>query len=611
LEAVDLRALALQYWNVVLSDCPGLRFIETRNPMLHRVSALLLASLLATSCASLPLGSAPAKGTLSLSLSGLFPAERQVQYLQAGKQAKVTVTGPGLAQPLTVTAPIDGSSAVATLTGIPAGPNRVIEVEAQDDAGASIPGGRFRTTATLQEGANSAVISPATTPRGDVFAKLLADGSALAGTLDAGRIQATIEEIQRVQRVSHFGLIDGVAIANALAANGGNVDALAVSDASFVQKAVALTVSVTGLPGNLPAEVWITDPVSPKQSGVFNGNLTIEPVKPGTWQVYGRAGTMRLGPIPVTPGPGAKAKLDFSRSTETLAPLMTPRAGAASGVLKIDGADRLVVAGGYGPNGADHVIAFDGESWFPLAAPMPVLVTHAAYAVHDNMLWVLGGFTGSGNASDAVQVFDGTTWARLADLPEPSILGSAAFVGDTLIFTGGYQGIVSIGDSNRFTLSAKIHTLDLNAGTGWTEVSALDVPRAGASAAALNGKFYLVGGQSEGLAPLTSIEVFDPISGTTASAAPIPTSRFGGMSWVAGGKLYVAGGVDPLGMGLNHVEAYDPLLDRWEILPPLQTPRAHAAIGQLNGKVVIAGGHDGLFYYGQLSLLDLVEALMP
>ncbi len=577
--------------------------------MLHRISALLLASLLATSCASLPLGSVPATGTLSLSLSGLFPVERQVQYLQAGKQAKLTVTGPGLAQPLTLTAPIDGTSAVATLTGIPAGPNRVIEVEAQDEAGASIPGGRFRTTATLQEGANAAVISPATTPRGDVFAKLLADGSALAASLDAGRIQEKIEEIQRVQRVAHFGLIDGAAIANALAANGGNVDALAVTEASFVQQAVAVTVAIKGLPENLPAEVWVNDPVSPKQTGVFNGNLTIEPVKPGTWQLYGRAGTMRVGPIPVTPG--VKASLDFSRSTQTLAPLTKARAGAAAGVLRIDGVDRLVVAGGYGASGNEIVVAFDGESWSPIAAPMPVLVTHAAYAVHDNMLWVLGGFTVNGNTSNAVQAFDGSAWYTFPNLPEASILGSAAFVGDTLVFTGGYQSIISTDNVNSFILSPRIYALDLTEPSAWSEVGQLEAPRAGASAATLNGKVYLAGGQSESLAPLRSVEVFDPVSGATASAAPIPTSRFGGMSWVSGGKLYVAGGVDPLGMGLNHVEAYDPLLDRWEILPPLQTPRAHAAVGQLNGKVVIAGGHDSLFYYGQISPLDLVEALLP
>lgn len=592
--------------------------------MLKRLGALLLASLVTASCASLPSLPTPAMGSLSLSLSGLFPAERQVQALQAGTQAKLTVTGTGLAQPLSLVAPVDGQTLSATLTGIPAGPNRVIELESLDAAGQAIPGGRFRTTATIQEGANQALISPITTPRGDVIAKLLAEGSDLAGSLDATRLQERIEAIQRAQRVAHFALINGGAIADALKANGGNLDALSLTDASFVQAARTVTVTVKGLPENLKAEIWVDDPVSPKQTGIGNGSLRVEPVKPGSWNLYGRAGSLRVGPITVPASATSPVVADFSRPVETLTPLPAPRAGAASGMLRIalagGEADCLVVAGGMVNPGdvfaatTASVLAFDGTTWHALSAPMPVPVSHAAFTVHDGKLWVLGGRTALGQFSDAVQVFDGTTWTTEDPLPAPSMLGSVTVTDQQLVYTSGLRGLYAIDNTLFFQSSPAVLVRARSGDSDWEPMASLAAPRVGAAYATLNGKHYVISGftsTNAGVQQVLATEVYDPASGTVSAAAPLPTPRFGAMTWVAGGKIVVAGGVTPQGKPLNHVEAYDPVNDRWEILPPLKTPRAHAAAGLLNGKVAIAGGHDSLIYQGSIVPLDTVEALKP
>lgn len=595
--------------------------------MLQRPVALMLAALLAASCATSPTGSPAKTSTLSLSLADLFPADRQLQALSAGTQATVTVTGPGLDKPLSVTAAIDGKSALATLTGIPIGPNRVIELETRDASGDAIPGGRFRTTATLQEGANTAQISPDTTPRGDVFAKLLAEGSELAGSLDANRVQTLVEAIQRTQRVEHAALVDGEAIARALIATGGNFDALPAGETAFVHTPARLTVKVTGLPSNLAADVWVDDPVSPVQTGLRNGTLQIAPIKPGAWRLHARAGSLRLDPIPVTPGPDAKATLDFSRSHETLETMPQARGAGASGVLQIAGQESLVVAGGIvtqgplaikdSPDPANSVTAFDGTTWTSLPATMPTAVAHAAYTVHGNALWVIGGINASGNAENAIQVFDGDTgtWSTVtAPLSGPVILGNAAAVGDQLVLIPGFKSVTPNGANLQFTLDGTIHTMDAKAPGTWTQRGTLTTARMGAAVAVMNEKVYVISGlgaAAAGSKPVYAVEVFDPQTGTLSAIAPIPTARMSASAWVANGKLYVAGGVDALGKPLNNLEAYDPLTDRWESLAPMRTPRAHAATGLVNGKRILAGGHDSLFFYGSLQPMAGVEAVTP
>jgi hypothetical protein len=582
--------------------------------MTRRPGGLILASLLAASCAAPPSSQAPATGTLSLSLAGLFPAERQVQVLPAGKQAKVTVTGPGLAQPLTVTAPIHGTSLMATLRGIPAGPNRVIELEAQDEGGAPIAGGRYRTTATLQAGANTAVISPITTPRGDIFAKLLADGSPLAKTLDAVDVQATVEAIQKAQRVPHFGLIDGEAIAQALLTNGGKLDALLATEAAFVQQAVTLRVTISGLPHNVPAEVWLDDPVSPTQTSVSNGGLDITPIKPGVWRLHGRAGTLRVGPVELDLTASKTATMDFATALSAAPSLPHGRGGAAAAVLPLGGSQRLIVAGGIAgtgpsPQATRSVLAFDGENWETLPGQMGLAVSHAAIATRGDQLWVLGGITQAGQLSNAVQVFDASegSWTTLDwTLPFPSSLASAAFFGDALYLTAGMEDWGGSGGPNWTVYRIKPET-------GAMEYTGqrLAYSRYGAATAVADGKLFVFSGIDDYGDLIHAVEVFDPAKGTVTGTAPIPTPRFGATAWVTGSKILVIGGVGRNGKAMATIEAFDLATNRWEAHAPLRTPRGYLAGGFLAGAFVAAGGHDGFHTSVSTSVspFDVVESL--
>lgn len=582
--------------------------------MTRRPGGLLLASLLAASCAAPPSSQIPATGTLTLSLAGLFPSGRQVQVVPAGKQARVTVSGAGMAQPLSVTAPIDESSLMATLRGIPAGPNRVIDLEALDEAGAPIPGGRFRTTATLQAGANTAVISPITTPRGDVFARLLSDASPLAQSLDANRVQAAVEAIQKAQRVPHFGLIDGEAIAQALVSHGGDVEALSPADPSFVQPPVTLRVIVKGLPQNVPAEIWLDDPVSPAQTSVSNGGLEIHPVKPGAWRLYGRAGTLRVGPVALDLTAGQTATLDFATTLSSGPSLPHGRGGTAAAVLPMGNSERLIVAGGIAGSGSSpqatrSVLAFDGSTWQPLAEEMISAVSHAAVATRGDQLWVLGGLDQAGKLTNAVQVFDASenSWTPPGwTLPFPSSHASAAFIGDMLYVTAGMEAWGSSGGPNW-----SIYRIDPGTGARETLDARLSYSRFGAATAIADGKLFVFSGIDDYGDLIHAVEVFDPVKGTVRAIAPIPTPRFGATAWVTGSKIVVIGGVGRNGQAMGTIEAYDLVTNRWEARAPLRTPRGYLAGGFLAGAFVAAGGHDGFHtsVATSVSPFDVVESL--
>ncbi|MFP5503154.1 MAG: Kelch repeat-containing protein, partial [Candidatus Sericytochromatia bacterium] len=353
-----------------------------------------------------------------------------------------------------------------------------------------------------------------------------------------------------------------------------------------------------------------------------NGGLLIAPVKPGTWQLFGRAGTLRVGPIPLDLSRDATGSLDFAPDASVTAALPAPRAGAASGTLQLAGSSRMVVAGGLvgpldSPRATDSVLAFDGSVWETLPATMSQAVSHGAFAAHSGELWVLGGIRPDGSVTAAIQRLDATTgtWTQLPQaLVSPSYLASARFLSNSLYVTAGLERRAD----GSFHVNPWIYRMDLLTGL-WTILGdqlgepKLTTARYGSACATVDGKLFVLSGVTATGDLTRSVEIVDPSSGTSGavrSAAPIPTPRFGAVAWVASGKIHVAGGVTAQGKALDAVEVYDVASDRWEVRPPLKIGRGFAARGVLGDRAFVAGGHDGTFSPGfDVSPLDATEAL--
>eukprot|EP00957_Ditylum_brightwellii_P053595 4060856-Ditylum_brightwellii.AAC.1 len=75
---------------------------------------------------------------------------------------------------------------------------------------------------------------------------------------------------------------------------------------------------------------------------------------------------------------------------------------------------------------------------------------------------------------------------------------------------------------------------------------------------------------------LSSVEVYNPISGQWKSLPHMQTKRSGCAAVSLGEQIYIIGGSDG-NSNLKSVEVYSPASRKWTSLPPMQTKRSHCA----------------------------------
>jgi N-acetylneuraminic acid mutarotase len=111
-------------------------------------------------------------------------------------------------------------------------------------------------------------------------------------------------------------------------------------------------------------------------------------------------------------------------------------------------------------------------------------------------------------------------------------------------------------------------------------------------AASVNGRLYLIGGQTDADNPSYTNTVFEYNPGTSnwTAKAPMPTARSAGAAAVIGNLIYVAGGRPPRGQDLA---VYDTVNNQWSTLTNMPTARNHLAAAAIDGKVYVAGGRLG------------------
>jgi len=105
----------------------------------------------------------------------------------------------------------------------------------------------------------------------------------------------------------------------------------------------------------------------------------------------------------------------------------------------------------------------------------------------------------------------------------------------------------------------------------WGPLPPPAVGRTWAGGAALDSRFYLVGGL--GSAPeclgdfsppaCPTVEAYDPGTGRWATLAPMAQERFNPVVAALGGQVYAVGGVNGTGNVLNSAERYDPVANSW------------------------------------------------
>lgn len=180
----------------------------------------------------------------------------------------------------------------------------------------------------------------------------------------------------------------------------------------------------------------------------------------------------------------------------------------------------------------------------------------------------------------------------------PSITGKIPFlryptatvVNDKIYLTGGSTANYVYTPSSAYTLDPQSNTIANLTTTG----SALK--RFRHTSASVNGKIYLIGGDSGSLKLVDRMDVFDPQTNTwsTQTTTGTFTPRTYLVSAVVNGKIYVFGGENDSGQQLNTLEVFDPATNIWST--PVTTGSFGAkststglGCGAINGKIYVTG----------------------
>jgi N-acetylneuraminic acid mutarotase len=200
---------------------------------------------------------------------------------------------------------------------------------------------------------------------------------------------------------------------------------------------------------------------------------------------------------------------------------------------------------------------------------MPSARQELATAALNGKIYAIGGFNGSGQSTNLVEVYNPNTdtWASASPIPAANNHGSAAVAAGKLYIFGG--------------LSAAAFVYN-EANDSWSAVASMNFQHGQTAAVGvLNDKIYVAGGGgATDSTSVSALEVYDPIANTWTTLVPMPTARNHTGGAFINGKFYVVGGRPN---GANALEVYDPQTNTWATLLPMPTARSGIAVAAVNG----------------------------
>lgn len=177
----------------------------------------------------------------------------------------------------------------------------------------------------------------------------------------------------------------------------------------------------------------------------------------------------------------------------------------------------------------------------------------------------------------------GTGWTTLATLPVPRQEHPTLAFEDEIWIFGGYDDTIRN--------LATVDVYDPATDTWRTDVAPMPTAMHHANVAAVDGKIYVTGYLGPGnFVARGGVFAYDPDENDWTEKTSMPDGRQRGASATVAidGKIYVAGG---LRSGtVADFSAYDPSTDRWETLPDMPRPLDHAGAAAVGGKLYVLGG---------------------
>lgn len=183
------------------------------------------------------------------------------------------------------------------------------------------------------------------------------------------------------------------------------------------------------------------------------------------------------------------------------------------------------------------------DTWMPLA-PMPDPRGSSVLGVHGKRVYIAGGLSRAGKAVSTVSSFDTVTntWTSLPASPLPEVRDHAGggIVSDIMYVVGGRTGSQNSVRGTTFALNVS------DSAGQWYDVAKMPTSRGGIAVAIQGTRIFAFGGEGNpamgtgGVFPDT--EVFDTISKTWSREAAMRTPRHGNGAVSVGDWIYVPGG---------------------------------------------------------------------
>lgn len=151
------------------------------------------------------------------------------------------------------------------------------------------------------------------------------------------------------------------------------------------------------------------------------------------------------------------------------------------------------------------------------------------------------------------------------------------------------------------------HSNELSDQTGnsWTTKTPMPTPRGEVTAATVNGKIYVIGGQSYSANhKFRKVEEYDPVTDTWTTKADMPTARCSLAAVELNGKIYALGGNGEGSVHLNNVEEYDPATNTWTVKAGMIRARHALSAVTANGKIYAVGGISGTKVHSSVEEYD-------
>ena len=186
-------------------------------------------------------------------------------------------------------------------------------------------------------------------------------------------------------------------------------------------------------------------------------------------------------------------------------------------------------------------------------------------------VWAIGGYDGQTLAPDALATSDGRRFTAAARLPVPVRYPAVATAAGTIYLFGGETA------SGRPT--GAIQSIDASTGRARV-IGHLDRPLAHASAIALHGRIYVLGGTAGGRAT-DAIVAFDPGRRRISAAGRLPTPVTNAAAVALGGRGYLVGGLGQAGAPLSSVIGLR--LRNVRVPAPRRPPPASSSAGSSGG----------------------------